>query len=86
VGDVCQVADLQVLAKTPRLLAFLGGPEAGGERPVRGRWLREKDCQLTFSEIVSPNLVEGELLYSNVLLQNFARLRAGSLREGLNPL
>jgi hypothetical protein len=31
-------------------------------------WLREMDWQLTFSEIVSPNLVEGEELGSNVLL------------------
>jgi hypothetical protein len=30
-------------------------------------------------------LAEGERLYSNILLQNFARLRSGSLREGLNP-
>ena len=28
--------------------------------------------------------LEGEGPYSNVLSQNFARIRAGSLREGLN--
>ena len=30
-------------------------------------------------------LAEGERLYSNVLLQNFACLRGGSLGEGLSP-
>jgi hypothetical protein len=30
-------------------------------------------------------LAEGERLYSNILLQDFARFRAGSLREELNP-
>jgi hypothetical protein len=28
--------------------------------------LREKDCQLTFSEIVSPKSVEGQRLESNI--------------------
>lgn len=31
-------------------------------------------------------MAEGERLYSNVLLQNFACLRAGSLAEGLSRL
>ena len=35
------------------------GSRSRGEHSTRGSWLREKDCQLTFSEIVSPNLVEG---------------------------
>src|ERR1700712_3921139 len=34
-------------------------------------WLRENDCQLTFSEIVSPNLVEGARREATAVLKTF---------------
>src|SRR5262245_29486119 len=43
-------------------------------------WLREMDCQPTFSEFLSPRSLEGERLCSAILLQYFTRLRASFAR------
>jgi hypothetical protein len=42
-------------------------------------WLREKDWQLTFSEIVSPMLVEGPRLATNSLIEIASEFLLGKL-------
>ena len=47
---------------------------------AREFWLREKDCQLTFSEIVSPILVEGVRLGTNSCIEFPLEFAAAKIR------